>query len=146
MLAWKTFVNISQLNSREAWWRKNVNNLCCRRHNLSNILKVQAAFLYSIYHQRAGKANLFHMRGVDFTHFNTCCPFNHPVWMCDERPPKRKEDGLLGYRVLSRHTCDGRGPSSTRIAISSASESQSPPPSLSLRTKTSVSYNYNELT
>ena len=28
-----------------------------------NILKVQATFLYSIYHQRAGKTNLFHMRG-----------------------------------------------------------------------------------
>ena len=33
----------------------------CRRHNLSNILK-QAAFLYSIYHQQAGKTSLFHMR------------------------------------------------------------------------------------
>ena len=39
----------------------------CGRHSLSNILKlVQAMFLYSIYHQRAGKTILFHMRGVDF--------------------------------------------------------------------------------
>ena len=40
---------------------------------------IQAAFLYSIYHQRAGKTNLFHMRGVDFIHFNTCCTFNNFV-------------------------------------------------------------------
>ena len=35
----------------------------CGRHGLSNILKLQAMFLYSIYHQRAGKTNLFHMGG-----------------------------------------------------------------------------------
>ena len=29
-------------------------------------LKLQATFLYSIYHQQAGKTNLFYMRGVDF--------------------------------------------------------------------------------
>ena len=29
--------------------------------------------MYSIYHQRAGKTSLFHMRGVDFTHFNASC-------------------------------------------------------------------------
>ena len=40
----------------------NVNNLCRRRHDLSNILKLQAAFLYSIYHQGAGKTSLFHMQ------------------------------------------------------------------------------------
>ena len=34
----------------------------CGRHGLSNILKLQATFLYSIYHL-AGKTNLFHMRG-----------------------------------------------------------------------------------
>ena len=34
---------------------------------------MQTAFLYSIYHQRAGKTSLFPMRGVDFTHFNICC-------------------------------------------------------------------------
>ena len=45
------------------------------RHNLSDILKLQPAFLYSIYHQRAGETSLFHRRGVDFTHFNTCCTF-----------------------------------------------------------------------
>ena len=33
---------------------------------------IQAALLYSIYH-RAGKTSLFNMRGVDFTHCNTCC-------------------------------------------------------------------------
>ena len=50
-----------------------VDNLRCLRHDLSDMLKLQAAFLYSIYHQRAGKPSLFHMRGVDFMHFNTCC-------------------------------------------------------------------------
>ena len=56
----------------------NVNNLCCRRYdNLLNILKLQAVFLYSIYHHRTGKTSLFHMRGVDFTHFNTGCTFKH---------------------------------------------------------------------
>ena len=35
----------------------------CGRHGLSNILKLQGMFLYSIYHQREGKTNLFHMRG-----------------------------------------------------------------------------------
>ena len=38
--------------------------------------KPTSSFLYSIYHQRAGKTSLFHMRGVDFTHFNTYCTFN----------------------------------------------------------------------
>ena len=38
----------------------------CGRHGLSNILKLQATFLYSMYHQRAGKTNLFHMRGGRF--------------------------------------------------------------------------------
>ena len=45
----------------------------CRRYDLSNIQKIQVAFLYSMYHQGAGKTSVFHMRGVDFTHFNTCC-------------------------------------------------------------------------
>ena len=31
---------------------------------------------YSIYHQRAGKTNLFHMRGCQFHAFNTWCTFN----------------------------------------------------------------------
>ena len=38
----------------------------CGRHGLSNILKLQATFLYSIYHQRVGKTKLFHMRGGRF--------------------------------------------------------------------------------
>ena len=38
----------------------------CGRHGLSNILKLQATFLYSFYHQRAGKTNLFHMIGGRF--------------------------------------------------------------------------------
>ena len=46
------------------------------RHSLSKILKLQATFLYSIYHQRAGKTNLFHMRGGRFHAFNTWCTFN----------------------------------------------------------------------
>ena len=39
----------------------------CGRHGLSNILKLQATFLYSSYHQQAGKTKLFHMRAGDFT-------------------------------------------------------------------------------
>ena len=48
----------------------------CGRHGLSNILKLQATFLYSIYHQRAGKTNLFHMRGGRFHAGNMLCTFN----------------------------------------------------------------------
>ena len=47
----------------------------CGRHGLSNILKLQATFLNSIYHQRAGKNNLFHMRGGRFYAGNTLCAF-----------------------------------------------------------------------
>ena len=47
--------------------------LSLSKAHLSNILKLQAAFLYLIYHQRSGKTSLFLMRGVDFTHFNTSC-------------------------------------------------------------------------
>ena len=43
----------------------------CGRHGLSNIPKLQATFLYSIYHQRAGKTNLFHMRGARLHAGNT---------------------------------------------------------------------------
>ena len=46
-------------------------------HGLSNILKLQATFLYSIYHQRAGKTNLFHMRGGRFHDGNTLCTFKY---------------------------------------------------------------------
>ena len=37
--------------------------------------KTTSTFFYSIYHQGAGKTSLFYGRGVDFTHFNTCCTF-----------------------------------------------------------------------
>ena len=30
----------------------------------------------TIYHQGAGKTSLIHMRGVEFTHSNTCCTFD----------------------------------------------------------------------
>ena len=56
----------------------------CERHGLSNILKLQATFMYSIYHQRAGKTNLFHMRGGWFLAFNTWCTFKQQwilVWL-----------------------------------------------------------------
>ena len=53
----------------------NISNLHYRRHDLSNILKLQAAFLYSIYHHRLGKTSLSHMRRVDFMYFITCCTF-----------------------------------------------------------------------
>ena len=39
----------------------------------ASILNLQATFLYSIYHQRAGKTNLFHMRGGRFQAGNTLC-------------------------------------------------------------------------
>ena len=45
----------------------------CGRHSLSNILKLQVTFLSSIYHQRAGKSNFFHMRGGRFHAGNTLC-------------------------------------------------------------------------
>ena len=51
--------NLCQLTLREAW-QMNINNLRCERHDLLNILKLQSAFLYSIYHQRAGITSLFH--------------------------------------------------------------------------------------
>ena len=47
----------------------------CGRHGLSNILKLHSTFLYSIYHQRAGKTNLFHTRGGLFHAGNTLCTF-----------------------------------------------------------------------
>ena len=45
----------------------------CGRHGFSNILKLQATLLYSIYHQRAAKTSLFHMRGGRFHAGNTLC-------------------------------------------------------------------------
>ena len=49
-------------------------NLC--QHSTTDLARgIQAAFLYSIDHQRAGKTSLFHMRGGDFSHFNTCYTF-----------------------------------------------------------------------
>ena len=33
--------------------------------------KTTISFLYSIYHKQVGKTSVFHMRGVDFKHFNT---------------------------------------------------------------------------
>ena len=58
MQALYTFVNIPQLT------------ICTVEGTIFH-----AAFLYSIYHQRAGKTSLFHMRGVNVTHFNTCSTF-----------------------------------------------------------------------
>ena len=85
----------------------NVNNLRRRRHDLSNILKWQAAFLYSPYHQRAGKsqASLFHMRGVDFTHFDTCCTFNTILFQCRITYDESK----LSSRVNGRYDSNGPG-------------------------------------
>ena len=41
--------------------------------------KTTSSFFVFNLHQRAGKTSLFHMRGVDFTHFNTCftCKATH---------------------------------------------------------------------
>ena len=44
--------------------------------SMLQFLKLQATFLYSIYHQRAGKTNLFHMKGVRFHAGNTLCTIN----------------------------------------------------------------------
>ena len=52
----------------------------CGRHSLSNILKLQETFLYSIHHQRAGKTNLFHMRGGRIHARNTFCKFMSSSW------------------------------------------------------------------
>ena len=57
----------------------------CGRHGLSNILKLQATFLYSIYPQRAGKTNLFYKRGGRFHAGNTSCTFKpwfRVRWIC----------------------------------------------------------------
>ena len=76
--------HIPQLTSREAYWWRNVNYLHCRRLDLSNILKLQAAFLYSIHHGEQVKL-VFQMRGVDFTHFNYCCTFNQDNFLSAKR-------------------------------------------------------------
>ena len=52
-----------------------MNDLRCAVEGMQSFKQAQAAFWYSIYHPRAGKSSLFHMRGVDFTHFNTCYTF-----------------------------------------------------------------------
>ena len=84
----------------------NVNNLRCRRHDLSNILKVSyAAFMYSIYHQRAGKTNLFHVRAVDFTHFNTCCTFNFCCFkslVCEGLKPQQQPGHFEAVILIMR--------------------------------------------
>ena len=42
--------------------------------------KTTTSLLHSVYHQRAGKTRFFfHMRVVDWTHFNTCCTFNRVI-------------------------------------------------------------------
>ena len=38
-------------------------------------VKTTSSFLYSMYHQQAGKTSLFHMREAHFAHFNTCGAF-----------------------------------------------------------------------
>ena len=42
------------------------------KHDLSNILKLQAAFCIQFITNEQVK---LHMKGVDFRHFNTCCTF-----------------------------------------------------------------------
>ena len=66
--AWRVHPDWGQASSRKQSW--------CGRQGLSNILKLQAMFLYSIYH-RAGKTNLFHIRGR-FHAGNTSCTFK--IW------------------------------------------------------------------
>ena len=80
MRAAQTFVNkpfeteISPTAVLSHWGQRvHVKYLSCQRHGLSNILNLNATFLYSIYHQRAGKTNLFHMRGGRFHAGNTLC-------------------------------------------------------------------------
>ena len=67
--------------------------LRCRRHVLSNIPKLLAAFLFLVYHQRARKTSLCHMRGVDYTNCNTCCTFT------GADPGFLKGGGILGLQA-----------------------------------------------
>ena len=66
----------------------------CGRHGLSNILKLQATFLYSMYHQRAARTNLFHMRGVDFTLLILDVPLKYKSKRQQvEPPPQNNAEG-----------------------------------------------------
>ena len=86
-----------QASSRKQFW--------CGSHGLSNILKLQARFLYSIYHERAGKSTLFHMRGDWYHAFNTWCTLKESnykhgcpetYWKLSWRP---LPFGILGQHV-----------------------------------------------
>ena len=87
------------------------------RHSLSNILKLQAAFLYSIYHQQAGKTNLFHMRGGRFHAGKTgtlpCA--DYPLTTGDPPPSKMPTPlcppagSLLNWTDLTGHLLRGWG-------------------------------------
>ena len=50
---------------------------------LSNILELIATFLYSIYHQRAAKTNLFHVRGGRFHAGNKMSPWRIVSYVLD---------------------------------------------------------------
>ena len=69
----------------------------CGMHGFSNILELIATFLYSIYHQRAGKTNLFHMRGGRFHAGNTLCTFK-----CNQRAMVPQETSHLSSYVQHR--------------------------------------------
>ena len=96
MRAAQTFVNIAQLTMRQALWNwgfpshhtlplqssvasawSGNDQLCLesaastgvKRVHVNSLDVLQATFLYSIYHQRAGKTNLFHMRGGSISCF-----------------------------------------------------------------------------
>ena len=68
-------VTISSAWRVQPYWGQASSRKQYRCDGLSNILKLQATFLYSIYHPRAGKTNLFHMRGGRFHAANTSCTF-----------------------------------------------------------------------
>ena len=62
----------------------------CGMHGLSNILKLQATFLYSIFHQRAGKTIIsFIWEGVNFTLGIRYVPIN-PVLLTGSRNTRQR--------------------------------------------------------
>ena len=75
----------------------NENNLHCQRHDLSNILKLQTDVLYSIYHQRAGKTSLFHMRGA-LSHILILAV---PLTFCSETTGVHDTSGVFTEKKIS---------------------------------------------
>ena len=69
MRALQTFVPTNFL-ARGIMTNERIQSALSKARTFKHSKIIQAAFLCLIYHQRAGKTSLFHMRGVDFAHFN----------------------------------------------------------------------------